>query len=122
RDALPHAAGELVRILRLRSRKPDEVDVPRDALAARIGIEPGAGRTVTQAELDVAPYGVPGKQRVVLEHDAAVGAGPANRASVDRDGATGRRVESREHVQHRRLAASRRTDDDEELAARDVEG
>jgi hypothetical protein len=74
-----------------------------------------------QAEAHVAPHGLPRKQRVVLEHDAAIRTGRFDRAAIDGHAALGRALEPREQVEHRGLAAAGRTDDDEEFTAPHVE-
>src|SRR5438105_15081014 len=78
-------------------------------------------RSVPQPELDVAPYRVPRKQRVVLEHHAALGARSRDRAAIERYDAARWQLQTGQHIEHRCLAAARRADDHEELALRNVE-
>lgn len=73
RDTLLHAAGELMRISVGKAGQPDQVEeMPRD-VAPLLGLEPGDIET----ELDILFGGAPRKQRILLEHDAAVATGPA---------------------------------------------
>ena len=77
-DALLHAAGELVRIAvgeALKADQPDEFVGDIVDLAAR---QPALAR----AKADVLAHRHPGKQRVVLEHHAAVAAGTGDRLAV----------------------------------------
>src|ERR1019366_1357554 len=77
--------------------------------------------SVPQPELDVAVDRLPGKQRVVLEHHAALGSGLHDRPAIDGDAAAAWQLQSCKDVEHGRLAASRGTDDHQELAPRYVE-
>ena len=85
--------------------------VERDAapLASRHAAHP-------QPELDVVGDVEPGHQRVLLEHDAALGAGTGHALAVEHDLA--RRVlhEAGDARQERRLAAARRAERDDEVA------
>ena len=119
RDALPHAARKLMRILVLRPRQADQLDGAAHTPFPRRGVETIAGGSVSQPEFNVAPHGVPRKQRVVLEHHAPLGAGACNRPAVDGHGSGRRQLQAGQHIEHRCLAAARRPDDDEELALRD---
>src|SRR5437660_1401034 len=59
RDALAHAAGELVRIFLLGAREPDEIDAATHALVALREGKTTARRAVDQPVFDVAPHGAP---------------------------------------------------------------
>ena len=60
---------------------------------------------------------LPGKQREMLEHDAAVGARRADRLALDQDLAGLDRQEAADQIEQRRLAAAGRTEQREEFAA-----
>ena len=70
----------------------------------------------------VGQHGAPGQQAVVLEHEAAVAAGPVERAAVEQDRAGARRLEARDDAQERGLAAAARPDDRDEFAASRPQG
>src|SRR4051794_27752898 len=74
-----------------------------------------------QAELDVLPHGLPGKQRILLKHHAALGAGAVYLLAVDGDDARGRLEEARDRVEQRRLSAAGGPDDRDELARIDMD-
>src|ERR1700681_2125586 len=74
-----------------------------------------------EPELDIAAHGLPGKQRVLLEHHAAVGARTVDALAVDRHRAGGRLEEAGKRVEQRRLPAARWTDDGDELAGIDAD-
>ena len=78
-DALLHAARELVRVGLLVAAKPHQLDVVSDASAPLLGRH----ALGDQAELDVVPDALPGKQRELLEHHGAVRAGLAHLALAD---------------------------------------
>jgi hypothetical protein len=87
--ALLHAAGQHLRVVRLEAAQPDALDVVgRDAvlLGLRHALLP-------QAEADVLLHGQPGKQRVGLEHHAAVRPGPRDRLAVEQHAPGGRLIE-----------------------------
>ena len=74
------------------------------------------------AEIDVLDHRVPGKQRVLLEHEGdVVRHRPAHRLAGDFHGAGGRRHQAADDVEQGGLAAAARPDQTEQLAARDVE-
>jgi hypothetical protein len=70
---------------------------------------------------DIAQHAAPRIERVLLEHEAAVGAGAGDELAADQDAPAGRTREALQDAQQRGLAAARGPDDDEELARRDVE-
>jgi len=119
RGALHFAAGELVRV----SGAPvSEVDARKEVR----GPFPGVGSPVEKArQLDVLPHGQVGQEVEELEDDADVPP-PVERAlpvgqggdvaAADPDRSGRGRVDSRDEVEERRLAASRGSDDREELA------
>src|SRR5580700_10047283 len=74
------------------------------------------------AEADVFQDGVPGKQRVLLEHEGDVlRHRPAHRLAGDFDSAAGWRHQAADDVEQRGLAAAARPDQAEQFAAGDVE-
>ena len=79
RHALPHAARELGRPLVARRRQVHQREVLLGVLALLVRAASRAKRWST-ARCDVLVDGQPRQQRVVLEHDAAVGPGPASPA------------------------------------------
>ena len=127
RGALHFAAGELVGMSRAPVREVDALEKVRGAF-------PGVGSFVEKPrKLDVLPDRQVRKEVEELEHDADVPP-PVERAfpvgqggdipAADPDRAGGGRVDPRDEVEERRLAAARRSDDSEELAGgnRQVDG
>ena len=116
--ALAHPAGELRGIARREVGEADELQNVAHALVALRAVE----SEPAQAERDVVGDIEPGQRRVVLEHDAdSVRRLGADRPAFERDRSFGRRRESRDQLEQRRLAAPRRADDGEELAAPKLE-
>jgi hypothetical protein len=74
-----------------------------------------------QAEGDVLFHRHPRKQRVFLEHHAALRTGAGHQLAVGGDGAGRRQRKAGDGIQQRRLAAAGRTEQADELALRDVE-
>ena len=72
-------------------------------------------------ELDVLQHRVPGEQRVLLEHHAAVRAGAADGLAVDENRTTGRADEAGGHVEQRRLATAARPEQALEAVLRHFE-
>ncbi len=96
----------------------DQVEVVRDQVGAfRAGQALGL-----QSERDVAGGGAPGQQRVLLEDDAPVQAGPGDRAAVDENLPGGGGGQPAEQVEQGGLAAAAGADDDQELAGAYAEG
>ena len=119
RDALPLAAGHLQRPALAQTGELHQVERLRDALRRfrRRHL------SHSQAECDVFSGGHVRKQRVVLEHDADVP--PERRQAFDMlalepDLASRRREESGDQAQRRRLAATGRSEQRDELAFVDV--
>ena len=120
-DALLHATGELVGLLAARVVQLDELE---GLLRLALGLLVAA---TAQAELHVVLDAHVREERVGLEHGvdvALVGTGTGDVGVADVDAAAGRRLETRDHPQGRRLAAARRAEQGEERALRDgqVEG
>ena len=117
-DALLHAAGNLRRPLVLGMRHLHQLEIvhgPGVALGARFR----AGEHLVDREPHVVVDGEPGQQRVVLEHDRAVGAGLIDLAFLEQDAAQGGSNEARHDVEQRGLAAAGMTDDRDVFAAID---
>ena len=117
RHALPHAAGQLVH--------PGAREAPtsrraRDILDARLALAARHAQLL-HAEGDVVGDAQPGEERRVLEHDAAIGAGPAHALAADTHLALVGALEAGDEVEQRRLAAPRRADQADELAVVDGE-
>ena len=109
-DTLAHAAGELVRVLRLEageSRERDGVARPRHALAR-------AHTQLLQPELDVRLHGSPREQRELLE-DHRGRRLPRPERALEEDVARARPEEPRDDVEERGLAAARRAEERDEL-------
>ena len=112
-DALLHAARELVRVGARKARQPDEVDPlarVRGRLAPRLPAE-------LEPEGHVLEHRPPRKERVALKHHAAVSTGAANLLTVEQERSGGRVVEAGEDSNERRLPATGRSDEADELAA-----
>src|SRR5262249_39011949 len=116
-DALTHAARELARMVVLESLEADELQELHRALPF------GGAHSARDLAPDdrVGEHRAPRQEIVTLEHEAAVAARTAHRASVERHLARGGRFEAGDDAQKRRLAAARRADDRNELAALDRE-
>jgi len=111
RDALLHAAAELAGIEIGEARKMHEIEIvggPGEALGLRQPFH-------LERPRDVLDGGEPGKQRELLEHHAAIGAGRPDRGAVEAQLAAARGLEAADDVQERALAAARRPDDGDEL-------
>ena len=117
-DALPHAAGELRRIMIGELREPHEADGVIDALGdLRLRQARGA-----QAERDILPDAEPAHAGIVLEHDAdAFRNLAAQFLAFEAHAAAGRTDEAAEHVEQGRLAAAGGPDDGEELSGADLQ-
>jgi hypothetical protein len=96
RDALLHAAGELMRVARAEALQADEVEHVGCALAAFLA------RRVAQRhrELDVVERRQPWKQARLLEHDAnPIRVRFVDRAALDVDRAAGLMTQTGHHHQ-----------------------
>ena len=122
RDALPHAARELVRAsCRAAAREIDQRDVTLGVLAPSAAAGQ-SGEDLIDREGDVLVDGQPGQQRVVLEDHAAVGSGPRDFLAVQRDAARVGLEQSGDERDQRGLARARIADDGDELALLDRRG
>ena len=116
RHALAHAAGELApAACRVAARGSPSRGTPRRAAARRSAVQSRVD--LVHRELDVFVDRQPRQQRVVLEHDAAIGPGaviglPSNSDACRRPGACSPAISEIE----RRLAGARVADDGDELA------
>jgi hypothetical protein len=112
RGALLHAAGKLGGIAVLEAGEADEID---ERLCA--GFALGARQALAlQAVEHVFAHRLPRKQREMLEHDAAVGAGTAYRRAVHQDCPGLDRQEAADEIEQGRLAAAGRAQQRQELA------
>ena len=119
REALPHAAREVLRMVVGEIAQAHQRHVAAADLGA-LGCR-NAVRRELQAELDVAAHGEPREHAVLLEDHAAIRARPGDRPAVEQHGAAARRDEAGDQVHQRRLAAARGADDGDEFAGSDVE-
>src|SRR5262249_50099721 len=114
-DALAHAAGELMRVVMLEPCKthPGE-PAPRRSVRslAVLAAKEWAGDDVVE---DVSPR----EKRVGLKDETDARIDPGDRRAGNADLAGTRLGEPRDEVQRRRLAATGRADDCDELAGRD---
>ena len=120
RDALALAAGELVRARGLAPGQPHQLERLGDARADLVRRDLAALEAERDVALDVEVL----EQRVALEHRVDVALERRHlldRLAVEEDLALGRLLEARDHPQRRRLAAPRRPEQREELAALDRE-
>ncbi len=76
---------------------------------------------LAQPEGDVLPHGQPRKQRVGLKHHATIGAWAGDFAPVECDPSAGRPIEAGDDPEQRRLAATGRAEDGDEVVVADVE-
>ncbi len=117
--ALPHAAGDLVRVAPLEAVQPDQPHEMGGAVEAF-----GLGDALAfERQSDVLEHGAPGEGAFLLEHhaDAAVGGAGPDRGAVDADLSLPAVHQSADHAEQRALAAAGWADDGHELAAADVE-
>jgi len=117
RHALGHATGELVRVGTGKVGEPYQLNEILDALLAFV-IAQGL---VDQAQADVFLDRQPGKQPVLLKHDAALAADAVDGPAVDADLALKGGVQADQQAQQGRLAATAGTDDGDEFAFGDVQ-
>src|ERR1051326_7244089 len=113
RDALAHAAGQLVRIAVLETGEADRAQQLAGACLGVLAVH--AARFGLQH--DVAQGGAPVEQHGALKHDADVGARPVDSAAAHPHRAARRRQQSGGDHQQRALAAAARADMGDELAA-----
>ena len=116
RGALAHAARKLMRIGVLKALEADHFDELIDAVLFLLVDAAGA-----QAEGDIVVDRQPREQRVLLEHEAAVGAGSGDGHAVERQLALVHRDEAGDQTQERRFAAAGRADERHERAGGDFE-
>ena len=77
--------------------------------------------SLAQSEGDVVGDGEPGKERVGLEHHAAIGARAGDGLAVEQHAARGGAVEAGNDAQQRRLAAAGGAEDGDEIVVGDAE-
>ncbi len=113
RDALLHAAGELMNVRGAKALQSDQLQVVHRHLAPLGVLQPGLE---LQSEQQVVHHVEPREQRVFLEHHHPVSAGPAHRHAIGEDPARVGPLQPGDDVQQRRLAAARRANQADELA------
>src|SRR3954471_15520958 len=109
--SLLHAAGELLRIMVLEAGEADPTEPFTHRLAALLLRH----ALLTQAERDVVGDRQPWEQGIGLEHHATVATGPDHRLAVQDDAAGGRPVEPGDQPQQCGLAATRWSQDGDEV-------
>ena len=115
--ALPHAAGKLGRHMMAEGAEPHSVDQRID-IRSLLTIAVGGKR---RTERHVRTYAQPGKQRALLEDDAAVRPRPNDRLAVQQNLALRWRLKASKKIEQRRFSASARADDRDELTVCNVE-
>ena len=110
-DALLHAAGELFGVglgeaLQIHHLQILVGQLLGLLLALTLELEP---------KLDVLLHGEPGKQGVLLEHDATVGAGTCNLCAIYQNLALGRGLQSADNIEQGGLTAAGRADNTDKL-------
>ncbi len=116
-DALAHAARELVRVVALEASETRHGD---EFFRDLRGLRPGLARK-REPIGHVLDHGLPGQQRILLEHHGAVRAGLSDAGAVHEHGTVGRLQQSVDDAQQRGLAAAARAHDRDELALTDRE-
>ncbi|BCB90427.1 hypothetical protein Psuf_077400 [Phytohabitans suffuscus] len=114
---LPHAAGQLRRVVPGEVGEPDQVEhLPGPLAPLRAG-----GAAQLEGKLDVAPHGAPVEEPGLLERDPVllVQARLAGRFAGDGHRAPGGRHQVGDDAQQRRLAAAGRADQRHELSTPD---
>src|SRR5262249_33913101 len=114
---LAHTAGQLGRIIFLKSRETGELDELLHLMLAffsriALGIE---------TEPDILLYGQPGKELTFLRHITHLGIEPADFFILAENAPGRRRRKARNELQQSRFAATAGTDYGDELAVRDVQ-
>ena len=102
----------------MKSASPTLVSSSSARLAKRLALHVAAK---LGTEHDILVCCLPGDQRGLLEHHHTVPGGAGDPPSVEQNLSAIRPLEARDQIDERRLAASRRADDDRELAGRDIE-
>ena len=115
--SLLHAAGELFRPMVLEAAQADLVDIAIDNLPFFLL----GNAAFAQAEGDVFADRQPGKQRIGLEHHAAIRPRPRHRPTGQQHFARRRAVETGDDAQQGRFSASRRAEDGDEIIAGDFQ-
>jgi len=113
RHALAHSAGELVRIEFFEPFETDTANIVPGSLAAFRA----RNALAFQGEFHIADHGTPGQQIIVLRDVAHTRVHGIDDPSLVEDRPVRGLHQSGKHVEHRGLAASRRTDQAHELAA-----
>src|SRR5581483_10800228 len=99
------------------SLQADELDVGLRAALLLVARE----AELLEAVAHVRSNRAPGKEREVLEHHAAIRAGPGDRRTFDADCALLHRQEAADEIEQRRFAAARGSEQRDEFARRNRE-
>src|SRR3954447_12594273 len=115
RDALPHAARQLVRIV---AGELEQVEIFQQGLRAPPAL--GEGQPLDfDAEHHVLEHGAPGQQQILLQHEGDVSIRAFHPLAADEGLAFARRTEARTDVEKGRLSAAAGTDERDHLAVTD---
>ncbi len=117
RDALLHAAGQLLGIEILKALEADHLD---QRAALRFGLR-GLYALLARAIHHVAEHALPGKQRELLKHRSAIGPGPGDRPALHPGDASGRADEAADDIKQRRFSAAGGTEDRDKGAILDCQ-
>jgi hypothetical protein len=117
RDPLLHAARQLLGIEVFKTLEADHLDQPA---ALRLGFR-RFHALLARAVHHVAEHGLPGKQRELLEHRAAIGAGTGDRPTLHPRFALGRSNKTADDVEQCRFAAAGRAENRDESAILDCQ-
>jgi hypothetical protein len=115
--ALLHAAGELGRQPVLEVLQMDLAQELLDPVLVSLNREPAQ----LELDLDIVAHASPGKEGVVLGHDADIGLLALDLAAVDQDGTAALLQESGHHQHQGRLTATTWPEQRDELAGADLE-
>src|SRR5438105_5654635 len=110
-DPLAHATGQLLGIRAFIAIKTDEIDGRQRALLAHFG----GDALRLQPDLHILEHGQPGEKGEALEYHRDLAGRPANPLAIDRDRSGGGRHETGNDAKERGLAASRASEQGDDL-------
>src|SRR3954471_6046350 len=117
RRALLHAAGELRRVALLEALEAHHLDIALRAALLLLARQ----AELLEAIAHIGANGAPGKEREVLEDDAAVGTRTRDRRAFDADRPVFYGQEAADQIEQRRFTAARRPEQRDEFAHADLE-
>ena len=117
RGTLLHAAGKLGRVALLETRQSHQID---EGLRSRLPLFARHCLAFETIE-HVLEHGLPGEQREVLEHDAAIGSGAGDRLALDQDFSGLGRKKPADEIEEGRLSATAWTEQRHEFALAHLE-